>query len=399
MHYQWTGIHRVSGQPTHGNMQAPSIDVAKVLLHQQGIDVLKIIKKKRAWFHLFSQDITSNEITQFSRHMATLLNAQIPLIQAFDALKTGHKNQALQTLLNTIKQDVQAGLTLANALRKHARYFNPLFCNLVQVGEQSGALALLLMKLAHFQEHMAGIRKKIRIALTYPLAILCLTLIIAMGLIFFVIPQFESLFTSFGAELPTFTRLIITLSNGLKTYWLGGLSLIIITATLTYYAIQHSVRVAHMKDKCLLALPWLGHVIEHAIIARLAHTLSITLTAGMPLTEALKATASVTGNVMYTNAMHRIHDDVTHGLTLQTAMEQSQRFPSLVIQMIAVGEESGQLEPMLAHIATQYDDLFNESSHSLNHFMEPLLMVILGIIIGTLIIAMYLPIFQLGAIV
>ena len=388
-----------AGLPSFGNIQAQSPTVAKVLLHQQGITAQKIKKIQRTWSERFNRNINPEDITLFSRQMATLLNAQIPLIQAFNTLKNGQKNPKIQALLDTIKQDVQTGITFADALRKHPHFFNPLFCNLVDAGEQSGALALLLMKLARYQEHVAAIRKKIRATLTYPLAILFLALCVTLGLLLFVVPQFESLFNSFGAELPPFTRVVIRLSNGLKTYWvLGG----VLTMTSVYafrYALCHSTGVAFAMDRFLLALPWLGHVLEHAVIARLTHTLSITLTAGLPLIDALKAAAGVAGNRVYTQAMVSIRENVTHGLALQSAMEQSRRFPSMVIQMVAIGEESGKLEPMLAHIATQYDEALNDATHALSRLAEPLLMAVLGIIVGALIVAMYLPIFQLGAIV
>ena len=370
-----------------------------MLLHKQGITAQKINKIQRPWSERLNRNIHPDDITLFSRQMATLLNAQIPLIQAFNTLKNGQKNPKLQALLDTIKQDVQTGVTFADALRKHPQFFNPLFCNLVDAGEQSGALALLLMKLARYQEHVAAIRKKIRATLTYPLAILFLALCVTLGLLLFVVPQFEALFNSFGAELPPFTRVVIRISNGLKTYWVLGGGLTMASVYAFRYAKSNSIRVAYAVDRFLLSLPWLGHVLEHAVIARLTHTLSITLTAGLPLIDALKAAAGVTGNRVYTQAMVSIRENVTHGLPLQTAMEQSRRFPSMVIQMVAIGEESGKLEPMLAHIATQYDEALNDAAHALSRLVEPLLMAVLGVIVGALIVAMYLPIFQLGAIV
>jgi type IV pilus assembly protein PilC len=387
-----------SGHPVNGHIHALSANVARVLLRQQGFFVHKI-RKKRHFLLLSNQTIKPQDITRFCRQLATLLGAQIPLVQALDTLKTGQTNQALQALLDTIKQDIQAGLSLADALKNHPRCFNSLACHLVHAGEQSGSLAILLMKFTRYQEQIAKIHKKIKSACTYPFAISILAVLVTIGLLWFVVPQFESLFTSFHAELPAFTQGIIQLSRGIQTYGAPGIGLFVFCSGLLIYVYKHTTSMAFIIDKHLLRLPWIGAVLEQAVMARVTHTLSMMLSAGLPLMDALTSASAVAGNRAFSHALLTTREYVTQGVSLHKAMEQSQQFPNTVIQMIAVGEESGKLEALLAHAATQCSDALDEATTTLGDLLEPLLMTVLGMVVGTLIIAMYLPIFQLGAIV
>lgn len=395
--YHWRGLN-AHGKFVDGRILALNKTIAKVLLHQQGVQV-KTLSRAHFIFAYFRQAIKPEDIVRFTRQMAILLNAQIPLTQAFDALKRGNTQQHIQILLEHIKLDIQRGLSFANALRKHPRHFNALMCNLIDAGEQSGSLSLLMMKLALHQEQTLKIRKKIQATFIYPGIIVCLAVLITLGLLIFVVPEFASLFNQFGAELPWFTRLFIYTSIAIKSH--GTLYLIAIMISIfacrTLY--KHAPTVLKYIDTYLLKIPVFGQILEESIIARLMHTLSLILTAGLPLMDALSMIEPIAGNYAYARAISTIREHVRQGLTLEQAIRLSKRFPNMMIQMVAIGEESGKLEAMLAQIAKQYDDMFFNSAELWGRLLEPFLMATLGIIIGTLIIAMYLPIFQLGAIV
>lgn len=319
------------------------------------------------------------------------------MVQAFDIVAKGQSNNRLKELIETIKQDIETGLTLAEAFIKHPQYFNELFCNLVDAGEKSGSLDIMLDKVATYKEKIETIKKKIKKALTYPIAVLVVALVVTTGLLIYVVPQFESLFKGFGADLPAMTKGVITMSEFMQSYWyiiFGILGSIIFAFV---YAKKHSFEFAHKVDRAMLKFPVIGAILEKASIARFARTLSITFAAGLPLVEALKSVAGATGNIMYAKATDKIREEVSTGQQMYLAMENTHLFPNMVIQMVAIGEESGALEKMLGKVADFYEEEVDNAVDSLSSLLEPIIMSILGILVGGLVVAMYLPIFKLGS--
>ncbi|MGL6028587.1 MAG: type II secretion system F family protein, partial [Legionella sp.] len=303
----------------------------------------------------------------------------------------------MRDLINDIKHDIETGFTLSEALIKHPVYFNELFCNLVDAGEKSGSLDIMLDKVATYKEKIETIKKKIKKALTYPMAVLVVACIVTAGLLMFVVPQFESLFKGFGADLPALTKAVVDMSKFMQSYWyiifglLGGAIFAFI------YAKNHSLNFAQTIDRTLLKIPVIGSILEKAAIARFTRTLSITFAAGLPLVEALKSVAGATGNIIYANATDKIKDDVSTGQQMNIAMENTHLFPNMVMQMVAIGEESGRLEKMLGKVADFYEEDVDNAVDALSSLLEPIIMSVLGILVGGLVVAMYLPIFKLGS--
>lgn len=396
--YQWEGIDR-SGGKTRGIIDANSIAIAKATLRKQGIVIKKIVKKRKPLFDRKNKKITPQDITTFSRQMATMMQAGIPLIQSFDIVSKGQRNQRMQVLIETIKSDVETGLTLAEALGKHPLYFNELFCNLVDSGEKSGSLDIMLDQVASYKEKIETIKKKIKKALTYPVAVLIIAFLVTAALLIFVVPQFEALFKGFGADLPALTRGVVNLSNIFQSYWYIVFSIIGIAVYLFIRFKRHSATFAQTIDRSLLKLPIIGIILQKASLARFARTLSITFAAGLPLVDALKSVAGSTGNIVYALATNKIREDVSIGQQMHVAMENTHIFPNMVIQMVAIGEESGALEKMLNKVASFYEEEVDNAVDSLSSLLEPIIMSILGVLVGGLVVAMYLPIFKLGSVV
>ena len=343
--------------------------------------------------------ITPGDIAIFSRQLATMLAAGIPLVQAFEIVGAGHENAAMQKLILSIKADVEGGSALAEALAKHPVYFDDLFVNLVEAGEQAGALETLLDKIAVYKEKTEAIKKKIKKALTYPAAVLVVAFIVMTILLIFVIPAFEDLFQGFGADLPAFTRMVIDLSVFVREqgYILAvGIGLAI--AAFLYFK-KRSRPMRHFLDRVTLKIPVIGPIMEKASIARYARTLSTMFAAGVPLVEALDSVAGATGNIVYEEGVKQMRDEVATGQRLQQSMENSDLFPNMVIQMIAVGEESGSLDEMSAKVADFYEEDVDNAVDNLSSLLEPMIMAILGVMVGGLVVAMYLPIFKLGQVV
>jgi type IV pilus assembly protein PilC len=392
--YYWKGIKR-TGEKIHGITETSSLAMVKTELSKQGIISKKIWKKRKT---PFAKKITPANISFFSRQLALMIKAGIPLIETFNILANSQTNLLMKHLILEIKKAVETGLTFSEALKKHPLLFSELICNLVAAGEKSGKLEMMLDKVASYKEKSATIKKKIKKALVYPLAILLIACLVTLGLLGFVVPQFASLFASFGAELPALTRMIINLSNLVKTYWL------IIFFFFCGLAYGYVVSRKYCRwfreaiDKILLKLPILGSVVVKTIIARFAQTLAITFAAGLPLVDALKAVAGVTGNSIYAKATAKIIENVSSGQQLHFAMNKTQLFPNMVIQMIAIGEESGTLEFMLIKVADFYEEEINNAVDTLNNLLEPIIMALLGVLVGCLVIAMYLPIFKLGSV-
>lgn len=393
-HYQ--GINK-AGQKMEGDIQARSLAIAKADLRKQGIVTNKVVKKRKPLFDRKNKKITQADITVFSRQLATMIESGIPLVQAFDIVAKGQSNKRLKDLIETIKHDIETGLTLAESLIKHPLYFNELFCNLVDAGEKSGSLDIMLDKVATYKEKIEIIKKKIKKALTYPIAVMVVALLVTAGLLIYVVPQFESLFKGFGADLPAMTRAVITMSEFMQAYWyiiFGALGGIVYSF---FYAKNHSLEFAQTIDRVMLKFPVIGPILEKAAIARFARTLSITFAAGLPLVEALKSVAGATGNIIYAKATDKIREEVATGQQMFTAMENTHLFPNMVIQMVAIGEESGALEKMLSKVADFYEEEVNNAVDALSSLLEPIIMSILGILVGGLVVAMYLPIFKLGS--
>lgn len=395
--FLWEGTDR-NGKKVKGKTLADNETKVRADLRRQGVVPTKI-KKQRPGLFSGSKAITSGDISIFSRQLATMLAAGIPLVQSFEIVGNGHENASMQKLILAIKSDVEGGSSLAEALAKHPLYFDDLFVNLVEAGEQAGALETLLDKIATYKEKTEAIKKKIKKALTYPAAVLVVALVVTTILLIFVIPSFEDLFQGFGADLPAFTRMVIDLSLFVRTQ--GYLIAIIIAAAVAafIYFKKRSRPMRHFLDRMMLKAPIIGPIIEKAAIARYARTLSTMFSAGVPLVEALESVSGATGNIVYEVGVLEMRDEVSTGQRLQQAMENTDLFPNMVIQMIAVGEESGSLDDMSAKVADFYEEDVDNAVDNLSSLLEPLIMGILGILVGGLVVAMYLPIFKLGAVV
>ena len=394
--FNWEGTD-TRGKKVKGKTTAANEAAVRSELRRQGV-VPKRIRKESTLFKS-SGRVSAADIAIFSRQLSTMLTAGIPLVQAFDIVGAGHDNPAVQRLVLNIKQDVESGASLAEALAKHPLHFDDLFVNLVTAGEQAGALETLLDKIATYKEKTEAIKKKVKKALFYPGAVMVVALIVTTILLVFVIPEFESLFQGFGADLPAFTRMIIDLSVFVRAQgiWLAmGISSGIAAYIYTY---KRNKKLREIQDRISLKLPIIGGILDKYAVSRFARTLATMFAAGVPLVEALESVAGACGNIVYEIAVLEIRDEVATGQRLQHAMENTERFPNMVIQMIAVGEESGSLDEMAGKVADFYEDDVDNAVDGLSSLLEPLIMAILGVLVGGLVIAMYLPIFKMGAVI
>lgn len=394
--FTWQGKDQ-KGTLIKGTLVAVNEAAVRASLRRQGL-VPTQIRRKSVLFQKRSK-ITSADIALFSRQLATMMQAGIPLVQAFDIVAAGHENPSMQKLLTEIKTDIESGTTLADALAKHPVYFDDLFVNLVNSGEQSGALETLLDKIATYKEKTEAIKKKIKKALTYPAAVLVVAVVVTAILLIFVIPQFEGIFTSFGADLPAFTLFVIGISLFVRSNGFFIVVALVAAASIFMYFKKRSRPFNHFLDRMILKVPVLGEIIRKASIARFTRTLSTMFAAGVPLVEALESVAGATGNIVFEKATLEIRTEVATGQRLQRAMEATELFPNMVIQMVAVGEESGSLDEMCGKVADFYERDVDDAVDNLSSLLEPLIMAILGVLVGGLVIAMYLPIFKLGAVV
>jgi type IV pilus assembly protein PilC len=394
--FVWEGTDK-KGKRIKGKMLAVSEAAVKADLRRQGV----LAKKVRKEVQLFKsgKKINSEDIALFARQLATMLQAGIPMVQCFDIIGNGHDKPSMQKLVLAIKADVEAGTSLHEALGKHPLYFDDLFVNLVEAGEHAGALETLLDKVATYKEKTEALKKKIKKALFYPAAVLAVAVVVTIILLIFVIPQFESLFKGFGADLPAFTMMVIRLSRFVQDqgWWMA--LLVGIGGYTFFYFKKRSRPMRRVLDRMLLKAPVIGPIMVKAAIARYARTLSTMFAAGVPLVEALTSVAGATGNIVYEEATLRIRDEVSTGQRLQRSMEATGLFPNMVIQMIAVGEESGSLDSMAAKVADFYEADVDAAVDAMSSLLEPLIMAILGVLVGGLVIAMYLPIFKLGSVV
>ncbi len=395
--YIWEGTDR-KGNKVKGKSMAANEAAVRADLRRQGVVPSRIRKQRKGLFGGGGK-IRPGDIAIFSRQLATMLAAGIPLVQAFEIIGNGHENAAMQKLILAIKADVEGGSALAESLAKHPLYFDDLFVNLVEAGEQAGALETLLDKIATYKEKTEALKKKIKKALTYPAAVLVVAFVVTTILLIFVIPAFEDLFKGFGADLPVFTRMVIDLSIFVREKGMFLAALIGGAIGAFLYFKKRSRKMRHFLDRLSLKIPIIGPILEKAAVARYARTLSTMFAAGVPLVEALESVAGATGNIVYEIAVLQMRDEVATGQRLQQAMENTGLFPNMVIQMIAVGEESGSLDGMSAKVADFYEEDVDNAVDNLSSLLEPVIMAILGVLVGGLVVAMYLPIFKMGSVI
>ncbi len=397
--FTWSGLDK-SGNSSKGKIQAASLAEAKALLRRQGVAPRKVSKESS--FSLFSargQAIKPVDIAFFTRQVATMLKAGVPLIQGLEIVATGVEKDKLKKLILDIRDAVNSGQDLASSMAKHPLYFDDLYCSLIAAGEQSGALETMLDRIATYKEKLESLKAKIKKALTYPIAVLCVGLIVSVLLLLKVVPQFQDIFSNFGADLPGFTLMILAMSDFVQEWWMIIAAGMVIFFYLFIHFKRTSVKFANWLDKVILKIPVLGDILRKAVIARFARTLSTTFAAGVPLVEALDSAAGASGNVIYRDAITQIRNAVSTGQTLQSSMLMTGVFPNMVVQMIAIGEEAGSLDSMLDKVAAFYEEEVDNAVDNMSSLMEPFIMVVLGTIVGGLVVAMYLPIFKLGAVV
>ena len=393
--YLWEGKDK-KGKVLKGEIRAAGEAVVNATLRRQGITVTKV-KKQSAYAS--KGKITDKDITLFTRQLATMMKAGVPLLQAFDIVGKGHNNPAVSKLLGDIKADVETGSSLSASFRKYPLYFDALFCNLVGAGEQAGILDTLLDRLATYKEKIQAIKSKIKSALTYPIAILVVAFAITAIIMIFVIPAFKDLFSGFGADLPGPTLVVIAISDIFVNWWWAIFGSMGFGFWFFFYTWKRSEKMQGTMDRLLLKMPIFGELIRKATIARFARTLSTMFAAGVPLVEALDSVAGAAGNKVYFDATKKIQSEISTGTSLTVAMQNAQVFPNMVLQMTAIGEESGALDSMLSKVADFYEAEVDDAVASISSLMEPVIMVVLGTLIGGLVVAMYLPIFKMGQVV
>lgn len=395
--FTFEGTDRKGGK-IKGELSGTNTALVKAQLRKQGINPTKVRKKGMSLLSK-GKKIKPMDIALFTRQMATMMQSGVPLLQSFDIIGEGFDNPNMKKLVEEIKQEVAAGNSLANSLRKKPLYFDDLYCNLVDAGEQSGALETLLDRVATYKEKTESLKAKIKKAMTYPIAVVVVAIVVSAILLIKVVPQFQSVFANFGAELPAFTQMVINLSEILQKWWLIVL--------IAMFAIAFSLKEYHRRsekfrdfvDRAVLKLPIVGMILYKSAVARYARTLSTTFAAGVPLVEALDSVSGATGNVVFRNAVGKIKQDVSSGTQLNFSMRTTGVFPNMAIQMTAIGEEAGSLDAMLDKVASYYEEEVDNAVDNLTTLMEPMIMAVLGVLVGGLIIAMYLPIFQLGNVV
>ena len=392
--FTWEGKDR-NGKLVRGEMRVPSQTVVQATLSKQGILVTKIRKQSMGR----GGKVTDKDLTMFTRQLATMMKAGVPLLQAFDIVGRGHNNPAVGKLLLDIKQTVETGSSMSQAFRKYPQYFDALYCNLIAAGEQAGILDTLLDRLATYKEKILAIKAKIKGALFYPTAVILFSFIITAVILIFVIPAFKDVFKSFGAELPAPTLVVIAMSDFMIAWWwaiFGGLFAFVIAFGKVY---KRSTPMQIAFDRWILKAPIFGEIIRKSVIARWTRTLATMFAAGVPLVEALDSVGGASGNYVYVVGTRNIQSQVSTGTNLTAAMQESGLFPNMVIQMVAIGEESGSLDAMLSKVADFFEAEVDEAVKALSSLMEPIIMVVLGGLIGGLVVAMYLPIFKLGSVV
>ena len=392
----WTGTDK-RGVKVKGQTRGSNPSLIRADLRKQGIKPLKIRKQSNLFQKTEKKKIIPKDIAVFFRQLSTMLAAGVPLVQSFDIIGRGHDNAGMRELILKSKSDVESGTSLSDSLSKHPYHFDALVVSLVNAGEQAGVLEALLDNIATYKEKTESLKAKIKKALFYPTAVIIVAVIVTAILLIFVVPQFEELFSSFGADLPAFTRVVVNLSEFMQSYWWLMAGIFFGIGIGFMQGKKRSRKFSRALDRTILKLPIIGPIMHKAAVARFARTLSTMFAAGVPLVEALESVAGATGNVVYSDAVLMIRDSVATGQQLQFAMSQTGLFPNMVEQMVAIGEESGALDSMLAKVADFFEPEVDDAVDALSSLLEPLIMSILGVLIGGLVVAMYLPIFKMGA--
>jgi len=396
--YVWQGTDK-NGNKTKGEIQGSSQALVKAQLRKQGVSPAKVKRKAKDLFGPRKQKIKPSDISIFTRQLATMMKAGVPLVQSFDIVADGLDNPTMRQVVKDIKNEVASGTSLALALEKFPQYFDELFINLVGSGETSGTLETMLDRVAIYKEKSEALKAKIKKALTYPIAVVVVSLIVTALLLVKVVPQFAETFASFGADLPAFTLFVLNISNFAQEWWfiimLGVIALVMAHKEVH----KRSAGFREGQDKIMLKAPVVGDIIFNSVIARFSRTLATTFSAGVPLVEALDSVAGAAGNIVYAKAIKQIRDDVTTGSSLYNSIQATGLFPMMLLQMVSIGEESGALDEMLEKVAQFYEDAVDNAVDSLSSLMEPIIMSVLGVLVGGLMVAMYLPIFMLGAVV
>jgi len=395
----WYGVNR-KGKKINGELAADNVIALKAQLRKQGITPSRVKKKPKALFGMNGDKaITPADIAVITRQIATMLGAGVPLVQTIQMIGQGHDNGKMRKLLGDIEVKLSSGIPLSDCLREHPVFFDDLYCDLVASGEQSGALETIYGRIATYKEKAEALKSKIKKAMTYPIAVLVIAAIVTSILLIFVVPVFQEIFASFGAELPGFTLLVISISEFMQAYWYIGLAGLYAAFFLFKRAHRNSQSLRDKVDKFILKLPVMGDLLQKAAVARYARTLSTTFAAGVPLIDALESAAGASGNAVFRDAILEVRSEVSSGMQMNLAMRNCKIFPDMVVQMVAIGEESGAVDDMLSKVANVYEQQVDDAVDSLTALLEPLIMAVLGVVIGGLIIAMYLPIFQIGSVV
>jgi len=394
--FQWVGVDKI-GKKLKGEQQAKSVTLAKNELRRQGIQVKNIRKKRKSLFS-GGKKIKAQDISLFSRQLATMMESGVPMVQAFEIIEGGQTNPNMAKLLNNVKTEIQSGSSLAESLGRHPVYFDELYCNLVNAGEKAGVLDELLDTIATYKEKTEEIKGKIKKAMFYPAAVLFVAIGVTILLLVKVVPEFQSMFTSFGADLPGLTLMVVDASKAMQKYWWMVLGGIIGFIWGFIYLKKRSLKFAHALDRLSLKIPIVGGILFNAAVARFSRTLSTTFAAGVPLVEGLDTVSGAVGNIVFKEAVQQVKDDVSTGHQLQLAMSQTSLFPHMVIQMAAIGEESGNLDAMLAKVADYYEQEVSNAVDALSSLLEPIIMVLVGGLVGVMVVAMYLPIFKMASV-
>jgi len=398
--FTWEGSDKKGGRKK-GEIHAASMAMAKAELRRQGVNPLKVKKKPKPLFGGAGpkgKKIIPKDIAIFSRQIATMMSSGVPLVQSFEIMAKGAENPNLRNLINAVRNDIEGGTTLAEAFRKHPKYFDDLTCSLVHAGEQAGILESLLDKIATYKEKTEALKSKIKKALFYPIAVIVMAFIVTSVLLIFVIPQFQELFSGFGADLPALTLFVIQLSEFFQNQWYLVFGGIVVVGYSFVEAKKRSPAFRDKLDHLSLKIPIIGDILNKAAIARFARTLATMFAAGVPLVEAMESVAGSVGNAKYRDAVLQIRDDVATGTSITAAMEQVAVFPNMVVQMTSIGEEAGSLDKMLNKVADFYEQEVDDAVDALSSLLEPMIMAVLGVLVGGLVIAMYLPIFKMGSV-
>ncbi len=392
--FNWEGKNR-SGKVVQGQISAQSMEVAKMQLRKQGITPTKVRKEGSPLF-AGKKKIGSADITFFVRQMATMIKAGVPLVQAFDIVGDGVENQSMKELIGKLRDSVAAGNDFASALKEHPAHFDDLTCNLVEAGEQAGALEHMLDKVAIYKEKTESLKKKIKKALMYPIITLIIAFIVTVILLVKVVPTFQEMFDSFGAELPAPTQFVVFLSEAAQEYWMPVVAALVMAIVAFLQALKRSPAFKDSFDAFILKSPVFGDLLRKAAVARYARVLSTTFAAGVPLVDALVSVSGAVGNAVYRDAVLKVRDEVSGGQQMHFAMRNTGVFPNMVVQMTSIGEESGALDAMLDKAASYFEEEVDAAVDGMTALIEPLMMAFLGVVVGGMIIAMYLPIFEMG---